>query len=191
MKRALVVLVVLVLCGGIGMGVRTWMSGSEELEVITVVPPTELVPLAETVTVDTTGLGTCPGFTVQAPGQPLSPPIVSPDGTAALVAIMLDDAGSALLVGCEGRVADRGSPRDVVAGVEDYEGYEPLRTVVEVRAGFPEIILRDVEMSGYQVSDRLLEHDGWLYVVGFMRKPEQTAALEPLVETMLLGWTWS
>lgn len=191
MKRALLVVVMLVICGGIGMGARAWMAADGDLEVVTVAPPADLVPLAETLTVDTTGMDTCPGFTTRVPGLPLSPPMEGQSGRVSLASVMLDDAGSALLVTCEGRTSDLGSPREHVAGLGGYDGITVVGTSVETRAGFPEMVRRDIEMSGHELSDRYFEHDGWLYIVGFLRTPHETVTLEPTVESILASWAWS
>ncbi|SDC30675.1 hypothetical protein SAMN05216410_1604 [Sanguibacter gelidistatuariae] len=191
MKRVLLVIAMLVVCGGIGMGVRVWTAGEPELEVVTVDPPAELVPLAETLTVDTTGMGTCPGFTVQAPRPPMSPPTTASDGTTSLATVILDDSSSAFLVVCLGQTADLGTPRELVAAIEPHDGVEVVGTSVEMRAGFAEVVRRDVKIGGTELSDRYFEHDGWLYVVGFLRKPQETTALEATIETILLSWTWS
>lgn len=184
------IVAVVVMGGGIGMGVRAWTAGESELAVVTVVPPAELVPLAETLTVDTTGMETCPGFTVQVPRPPLSAPVTGEDGIVSLATVMLDDSGSALLVVCQGRTADLGSPREHVGGFESNDGITVVGTSVETRAGFPEMVRRDIEIGGHELSDRYFEHDGWLYIIGFLRKPTETATLEATVETILLSWTW-
>lgn len=191
MKKVLLVVVALVLCGGIAMGVRAALAGDPELQVTAVAPPTELVPLAETLIVDTTGMDTCPGFTTRAPGPPLSPPMAGEDGRTSLAAVMLDDAGSAMIIACEGRTADLGSPREYVDAFEHSDELDVIGTSIETRAGFPEVVRRDIEVSGHALTDRYFEHDGWVYVVGFLSRPPETAALEATVETVLLSWTWS
>lgn len=190
-KKVLLVVVALVLCGGIAMGVRAAMTGEPELEVIAVAPLAELVPLAETLVVDTTGMNTCPGFTTQAPRPPLSPPMAGEDGRTSLAAVMLDDSGAAVIIACEGRTADLGSPREYVDAFEHSDELDVLGTSVETRSAFPEVVRRDIAMSGHSLTDRYFEHDGWVYVVGFLSKPENTAALETTVETILLSWTWT
>lgn len=185
------VIAVLVICGGIGMGVRVATAGTADLDIVTVVPPAELVLLAEMLVVDTTGMDTCPGFTAQVPSQPLSPPLAGEDGWVSLATVMLDDSSSAMLFVCVGRTEDHGTPREHVAAFEGYDGITVVGTSVETRAGFPEMVRRDTEMSGHNLTDRYFEHDGWLYVVGLLSKPEQTAGLEATVETILLSWTWS
>lgn len=194
MKRVLLVVAVLVICGGIAMGVRVWTAGESELEVVTVVPPAELVPLAETLVVDTTGMDTCPGFTIQVPGPPLGPPTMGEDRFSTLGTVLLGPPGSAALFVCYGSTAQLGELRNYTDTFlkDPVEGTTITGTSLELRYGFGEMVRRDSTFGEASViSDLYFEHEGWIYGAGFLRSPQDSAALEATFESILLSWVWS
>ena len=194
MKRVLLVVAALVMSGGIVMGVRAATDRSPDLEVVVVMPPEELVALPETLVVDTTGMDTCPGFTVQVPGPPLSAPTMGEGTDATLATVMLGPPAAAVLFVCYGSTAELGGLSEYTKTFLDasFEGGTITRTIIEKRYDFGDVLRRDLTWgTSSELSDLVFERDGWVYGVGYLSRPEDAATLEATFESVLASWTWS
>lgn len=148
-------------------------------------------PTALTTLVRVPPSGGAPGEQFWAPGPAWWPSRGDPATTSRSDATIRLTATAAILVVCVGRVADRGAAheRPHRAAAEMPDAVRQIGPVVRVETGAGTAYRLTMDFGASRVTDWHLDHEGWGFVVGFLRKP-QDEQLGAVMEHVFASWRW-
>ena len=147
-------------------------------------------PTALTTFVRVPPSGGAPGEEFWAPARSSWPVRTEPGGSRADATIRLTANGAAILVVCLGSVAEQGSaPTRPDAAGSLQNGMRRLGPVAHVQTGAGHAYRHTIDFGRSRVTDWHLDHDGWAFVVGFLREPAEEH-LGVVMEHVFASWRW-
>ncbi|KGM09134.1 hypothetical protein N868_04395 [Cellulomonas carbonis T26] len=129
----------------------------------------------------------CPPHAFDVPA-PSSVATVGTGAGASEATVPLGD-GAHLLAVCLGRVADVGTV-DEIAAAPASEGTTLVGTL-DVTSPHGDGVRRTTRIGDQLLSDHLVERDGWVHVVGYLRRADQGDRHQGVVDAVLSSWSWT